>query len=71
MNWLFLFSPAKSYVIISYLCNYHIIYISLFWNDQSFTGNPANRNLIVIYGASTKSIPAQTIPYIVVVICQI
>ncbi|AGY78195.1 hypothetical protein [Clostridium autoethanogenum] len=40
-------------------------------NDQIFTENPANRNLIVIYGASTKSIPAQTTPYKVVVICQI
>ena len=38
-------------------------------NDQAFSNNPANRNLIVVYGASTKSIPAQTIPYKVIVIC--
>jgi len=38
-------------------------------NDQSFTGNPANRNLIVVYGATTRSIPAQTTPYKIIVIC--
>jgi len=38
-------------------------------NDQAFTKIPKNRNLIVVYGASTKSIPAQTIPYKVIVIC--
>lgn len=38
-------------------------------NGQAFTGNPANRNLIVSYGATTRSIPAQTTPYKIVVIC--
>jgi len=38
-------------------------------NGQFFTRNPANRNLIVIYGATTKSIPAQTTPYKIIVIC--
>lgn len=38
-------------------------------NDQPFTRNPANRNLIVVYGATTKSIPAQTTPYKIVVLC--
>ncbi len=38
-------------------------------NNQSFTGNPANRNLIVFYGASTRSIPAQTTPRTVIVMC--
>ncbi|MGR3766272.1 hypothetical protein [Rossellomorea sp. NS-SX7] len=41
----------------------------LLTNGQLFTGNPANRNLIVVYGPSTKSIPAQTIPYKVIVWC--
>lgn len=38
-------------------------------NGQAFTNIPKNRNLIVIYGASTKSIPAQTVPYKVIVMC--
>jgi hypothetical protein len=38
-------------------------------NDQAFSMNPANRNLIVIYGATTKSIPAQTTPYKIIVMC--
>jgi len=38
-------------------------------NDQFFTGNLENRNLIVIYGASTRSIPAQTTPYRIIVMC--
>lgn len=38
-------------------------------NGQPFTGNPAQRNLIVIYGSSTKSIPAQTTPYRIIVWC--
>jgi hypothetical protein len=38
-------------------------------NDQAFTQNPGNRNLIAIYGASTRSIPAQTIPYKIIVMC--
>lgn len=38
-------------------------------NGQPFTANPANRDLIVIYGPSTKSIPAQTTPYKIIVLC--
>lgn len=38
-------------------------------NGQDFNGNPANRDLIVIYGATTRSIPAQTTPYKVIVLC--
>ena len=38
-------------------------------NGQSFSNNPANRNLIVVYGATTKSIPAQTTPYKIIVMC--
>jgi len=38
-------------------------------NGQPFTANPANRNLIVIYGPATKSIPAQTTPYKIIVLC--
>lgn len=41
----------------------------LLTNAQPFTGNPTNRNLIVIYGPATKSIPAQTMPYKVIVWC--
>jgi hypothetical protein len=38
-------------------------------NGQAFTRNPANRNLIVVYGAATMSIPAQTTPYRIIVMC--
>ncbi|MCY6371221.1 hypothetical protein [Clostridium ganghwense] len=38
-------------------------------NDQAFTQNPSNRYLTVVYGATTKSIPAQTIPYQIIVMC--
>ena len=38
-------------------------------NNQAFNRNPANRNLIVVYGATTKSIPAQTTPYEIIVMC--
>ena len=38
-------------------------------NSQAFTNNPGNRNLIVIYGATTRSIPAQTTPYKIIVMC--
>jgi hypothetical protein len=39
-------------------------------NEQFFTGNPANRNLVVVYGPTTRSIPAQTTPFEIVVICR-
>ena len=38
-------------------------------NGQLFTRFPANRNLIVTYGATTRSIPAQTTPFEIIVIC--
>ncbi|WP_430787050.1 hypothetical protein VBD025_15430 [Virgibacillus flavescens] len=38
-------------------------------NGQPFTSDPSNRDLIVIYGPSTKSIPAQTTPYRIIVLC--
>jgi len=38
-------------------------------NGQSFIGSVANRNLIVVYGATTRSIPAQTTPYKIIVMC--
>ncbi|MCK1996625.1 hypothetical protein MPH47_05105 [Psychrobacillus psychrodurans] len=41
----------------------------LFTNGQAYTRNPANRNLIVIYGPTTRSIPAQTTPYEIIVWC--
>ncbi len=39
-------------------------------NSQPFKGNPQNQNLIVLYGPTTRSIPAQTTPYEVIVLCQ-
>ncbi|MEH7237225.1 hypothetical protein [Bacillus sp. JJ1562] len=38
-------------------------------NGQSFTRPPVNRDLIVIYGPATFSIPAQTTPYRIIVLC--
>ena len=38
-------------------------------NGQPFSKSPANRNLIVIYGPTTRSIPAQTTPYKIIVWC--
>lgn len=38
-------------------------------NDQAFTGSPANRYLIVLYGPTTRSIPPQTSPEQIVVMC--
>ena len=38
-------------------------------NGQRFTGNVANRYLIVEYGATTRSIPAQTTPHKIIVMC--
>ncbi|MTT31774.1 hypothetical protein GMB86_07070 [Terrilactibacillus sp. BCM23-1] len=38
-------------------------------NGQAFTKNPANRNLIVTYGPTSRSIPPQTTPYKIIVIC--
>lgn len=38
-------------------------------NGQAFTGNLGNRNLVVVYSATTRSIPAQTTPSQVIVLC--
>lgn len=38
-------------------------------NGQAFSHNPENHNLIVIFGATTRSIPAQTTPYQIIVWC--
>lgn len=38
-------------------------------NGQAFTMYPSNRNLIVVYGPTTKSIPAQATPYKIIVVC--
>ena len=38
-------------------------------NDQPFNGYPGNRYLIVVYGPTTKSIPAITTPYKIIVLC--
>lgn len=38
-------------------------------NGQEFTGSLANKDLIVIYSASTRSIPAQTTPERIIVMC--
>lgn len=39
-------------------------------NNQYFQGNPAGHNLVVVYENSTRSIPAQTTPRLVVVLCE-
>lgn len=41
----------------------------LLQNNQSFTLSPANRNLLVVFGPATFSIPAQTSPYKIIVLC--
>lgn len=38
-------------------------------NNQVFLGNLGKQDLVVIYGASSKSIPAQTTPIEVIVLC--
>lgn len=39
-------------------------------NNQYFQGSPGNRNLVVIYETSTRSMPAQTTPKEIVVLCE-
>lgn len=39
-------------------------------NNQYFRGNPGNHNLVVTYENSTRSIPAQTTPLQVVILCD-
>lgn len=38
-------------------------------NNQEFLNNPANHNLVVLFGPTTRSIPAQTTPFKIVVLC--
>lgn len=39
-------------------------------NNQYYQGSPANHNLVVLYESSTRSIPAQTTPKMIVVLCE-
>lgn len=39
-------------------------------NGQRYMGNLGNQLLLVIYGAATRSIPAQTTPSVIVVFCN-
>lgn len=39
-------------------------------NNQVYQGNPANHDLVVVYDMATRSIPAQTTPLEVVVLCE-
>lgn len=39
-------------------------------NGQEFDRNPANRNLIVVYSATTRSMPPQTTPSKIIVMCS-
>ncbi|MBR4086207.1 MAG: hypothetical protein IKK33_18235 [Lachnospiraceae bacterium] len=39
-------------------------------NNQKFLGNPVNKDLVVSYTNSTRSIPAKTTPDKIVVLCQ-
>lgn len=39
-------------------------------NNQYFQGSPANHNLIVLYTTTTRSIPAQTTPEEIIVLCE-
>lgn len=39
-------------------------------NNQVFQGSPANRELVVVYNMSTRSIPAQTTPQEIIVLCE-
>lgn len=39
-------------------------------NNQIYTGNISGREVIVIYGPTTRSIPPQTTPYKVIVLCR-
>ncbi|MGE7904555.1 hypothetical protein ACQKNS_09205 [Peribacillus sp. NPDC094092] len=41
----------------------------LLTNGQLFSRYPGNRDLIVFYGPATNSIPAQTTPYRIIVLC--
>ena len=38
-------------------------------NNQFFTANPSNHHLLVVYSSATMSIPAQTTPNKIIVMC--
>ncbi|RHP85727.1 hypothetical protein DXA36_20945 [Eisenbergiella sp. OF01-20] len=38
-------------------------------NNQTFMGNPGNHTLVVLYSQTTRSIPAQTTPEKIIVLC--
>ena len=38
-------------------------------NNQTYMGNPGNHTLVVLYSQSTRSIPAQTTPEKIIVLC--
>ncbi|HEX2925976.1 MAG TPA: hypothetical protein VHP38_06920 [Ruminiclostridium sp.] len=40
-------------------------------NGQAFTGNPANKNLVVIYGIAKMGNPFQIVPYRIIVLCTL
>ena len=39
-------------------------------NGQEFTDSITDKTLVVVFGATTRSIPAQTTPYYIVVLCK-
>lgn len=39
-------------------------------NNQVYQGNPGGKDLVVVYNRSTRSIPAQTTPSEIVVLCE-
>jgi hypothetical protein len=39
-------------------------------NGQDFEGNLAGRSLVVVYSITTRSIPAQTVPEKIIVLCR-
>ena len=38
-------------------------------NNQTYMGNPGNHTLVVLYSQTTRSIPAQTTPEKIIVLC--
>ena len=40
-------------------------------NGQAFTGNPTNKNLVVIYATVKIGNPYQTVPYKIIVLCTL
>ncbi len=40
-------------------------------NGQAFSGRPIGRDLAVVYGPTTRSLPPQTTPYQIIVLCTV